>query len=140
MRGWQDAMRETGREPVFTVEGDWSSSSGEEAANQLLDAHPEIDAIFAANDQMALSVLLVAQRRKIRVPEDLALIGFDDLAESAYFFPPLTTMRHDQFALGAAGVRMLVELIEAEREEKAILRQATIIAPILITRSTTQNC
>jgi LacI family transcriptional regulator len=139
MRGWQDAMKEAGREPAFSGEGNWSSSSGEDAAHQLLNAHTEIDAVFAANDQMALSVLLVAHRRKIRVPEELAVIGFDDLAESAYFFPPLTTVRHDQFALGAWGVRMLVECIKAEQEEKAFSRQATIIPPILITRSTTRN-
>jgi LacI family transcriptional regulator len=139
MRGWQDAMKEAGREPVFSMEGNWSSSSGEEAAHQLLNAHPEIDAILAANDQMALSVLLVAHHRKIRVPEELAVIGFDDLAESAYFVPPLTTVGHDQFALGAWGVRMLVECIEAEQEDKAFSPQATIIPPILITRSTTRN-
>jgi LacI family transcriptional regulator len=137
MRGWQDAMKEAGREPDFSVEGNWSSSSGEEAASQLLDSHPEIDAIFAANDQMALSVLLVAHRRKICIPEELAVVGYDGLAESAYYFPPLTTVHQDLYTLGSHGVRMLVGLIEAERQEWTAPLQATVVSPKLIPRSTT---
>jgi LacI family transcriptional regulator len=137
MRGWQDAMKATGRDPVFSVEGNWSASSGEDAANQLLNAHPETDAIFVANDQMALGVLLVAHQRKIRIPEDLAVVGFDDLAESAYCFPPLTTVPQDHFALGAHCVRMLVEQIEAERKGMAISPHAVVISPVLVIRSST---
>ncbi len=137
LRGWQDAMKEADLKPEITVEGNWSSGSGEEAANQLLDAHPGIEAVFAANDQMALSVLLVAHRRNVRIPEDLALVGFDDLAESAFFYPPLTTIRQDQFTLGSNGVSMLVDMITSAREEKNAPLQANVIPPELIIRSTT---
>ncbi len=114
-QAWEDVLRQAGL-PVaesHTVEGSWSSASGEAAFRQLLEQYPTMDAVFVANDQMALSVLQVACRCGKRVPQDLAVVGFDDLAESAYFWPPLTTIRQDQRELGAQAVLSLVNRIEA---------------------------
>ncbi len=136
LRGWQDALREAGLDPIVCVEGNWSSSSGEQAALKLLENH-HVDAVFSANDQMALSLLLVAQRRGMRIPNDLAVAGFDDLAESAYFYPPLTTIHQDQFALGSRSVNRLVDIINIYQEGKVPEPMVEMILPELVVRSTT---
>jgi LacI family transcriptional regulator len=114
-RGWEDALRAANLQAAvsMTVEGNWSSASGEAAFSQLLDSFPELEAVFVANDQMALSVLQVCQRRGRRVPQEIAVVGFDDLAESAYFWPPLTTIRQDQTEAGSRAVHELVNRVEA---------------------------
>lgn len=74
---------------------------------------PEATAIFVANDQMALGVLLALHERNRRVPEDVSVIGFDDVPDSAYFTPPLTTVRQDFDRVGRASLRLLLDQIEA---------------------------
>ncbi len=114
-RAWEDTLRTAGQEPEtgLCVTGNWSAQSGAEAFIQLLDSFPALDGIFVANDQMALSVLQIACRRGLCIPDDLAVVGFDDLAESAYFWPPLTTIRQDQTELGRCAVYELVNRVEA---------------------------
>ena len=81
--------------------------------NELLKRHPDLDAVFAGNDQMALGVLRAAHLAGLRVPADLAVAGFDNLHESAYFWPPLTTVNQDLKAIGGEAVRALNRLIDA---------------------------
>lgn len=99
--------------------GNWSSASGRAAAEQLFDQYPEMDAVFVGNDQMALGVLQLAAERGIRVPQDLGVVGFDDIPESAYFWPALTTINQDQHRLGTSAVRLLIEMIDARQKEAA---------------------
>ncbi len=86
-RGWQKTLNAHGLDASeqHCVEGNWSSKSGERAFIQLLKSFPEMDAVFVANDQMALSVLRQACRRGIKVPDKLAVIGFDDIPEISLF-------------------------------------------------------
>jgi len=133
--GWQDALQAAGVLPadLRSEEGDWSSASGERAIGRLLANYPEMDAVFVGNDQMALSVLQIACRRDIRVPQDLAVVGFDGLPETAHFWPPLTTVYQDQQLLGRTAVEELVRMAEAsgkgrdENEPQAILLQPELI-------------
>jgi len=113
--GWQDALRNVGIEaiPNSCVEGNWSSGSGEQAFRHLLDQYPEMDAVFVANDQMAMGVLQVACREGIKVPEEMGIVGFDGLVESAYYWPPLTTVFQDLHTLGCTAVKELVKIIES---------------------------
>jgi DNA-binding LacI/PurR family transcriptional regulator len=84
---------------------------------------------------MALSVLQFACQRKIQVPEELAVVGFDGIAESAYFWPPLTTVSQDQHLLGCTVVRELVQNIERGRQEKGIIKpKVEWLQPELIIR------
>ncbi|MEJ2212405.1 MAG: LacI family DNA-binding transcriptional regulator [Anaerolineae bacterium] len=85
--GWHDALRDAGLPPdEGQVEvGEWASASGERAIGHLLERHPDLDAVFVGNDQMALGVLQAACRQGIRVPHDLAVVGFDGLPEAAHY-------------------------------------------------------
>jgi LacI family transcriptional regulator len=119
------------------VEGNWSCSSGEAAFEQLLRSCPEMDAVFVANDQMALSVLQLANCRGIKVPGELAVIGFDNMAESAYFWPALTTIHHNQHELGGRAVQEVVGQIEAGQRDEAIQQNTILLTPELIARAST---
>ncbi|EGX56895.1 LacI family transcriptional regulator [Streptomyces zinciresistens K42] len=100
---------------AFQVEG------GAEAMEQLLDAHPQLDAVFAASDGMALGALQVLRRRGRLVPENVSVIGFDDLAGARHANPPLTTVRQPVRALGHEMARMLVGAIDGQDPSPLIL-------------------
>ena len=112
--GWWDAHRDAGAAAGPRFEGNWSSASGAAAFRQMLSVQPDLDAIFAGNDQMALGVLHVAHERGIRVPDDLAVVGFDGLPESAEFTPSLTTVNQPLGELGRLAVDELLAHVRAE--------------------------
>ncbi|UNK71380.1 LacI family DNA-binding transcriptional regulator [Microbacterium sp. H1-D42] len=112
-RGWRDALAASGAEAPEIARGDWSAASGFEQTERMLAAGaPDLSALFAANDQMALGALRALAEAGRRVPEDVAVVGFDDIADAAQFRPPLTTVRQDFDALGEEAVERLVALIE----------------------------
>ena len=133
--GWQQTLLSAGVAPTEIVaeKGDWSAASGEQAIGHLLEHYPQMDAVFVGNDQMALGVLQLACQRGIRVPQDLAVVGFDGLPETTHFWPPLTTVYQDQQQLGRVAVQRLVRMIESspedssEREPEAIWLQPELI-------------
>jgi DNA-binding LacI/PurR family transcriptional regulator len=94
-----------------------------------------MDAVFAGNDQMALSILQVACRRGIRVPDDLAVVGFDGLSEAAHYWPPLTTVYQDLQLLGSTAVQELIRAIDAYRLRPGTFEPSTmLLRPELIVR------
>jgi LacI family transcriptional regulator len=135
-RGWCEALQAVGLEALdqHCVEGDWSPVSGKEAFSQLFEKFPDMDAVFVANDQMALSVLSEASRLSINIPEQLSVIGFDGIPESAYFYPPLTTIYQDFQTLGGQAVQCMVEMIHARQENRSVIPQSGLIQPTLIVR------
>ncbi|MGP8207737.1 MAG: LacI family DNA-binding transcriptional regulator [Acidimicrobiales bacterium] len=110
--GWLSALEGSGAEVTSALSGDWTARSGYRAGRSLAGV-PEATAIFVANDQMALGVLLALHECHRRVPEDVSVIGFDDIPESAYFTPPLTTVRQDFDQVGRASLRLLLDQIES---------------------------
>jgi LacI family transcriptional regulator len=135
--GWQDALSGAGIRVAdhHFESGTWSSKSGVKAIRRLLDGYPEMEAVFAANDQMALGVLQVACQRGLQVPGDLAVIGFDDIPESAHYWPPLTTVAQGQQKLGCLAVQELLQIIEARRQSKVVSNpKAILLQPELIVR------
>ncbi len=140
-RGWHETLRSAGIETSeqHCTEGNWSSSSGEQAFIQLLESFPDMDAVFVANDQMALSVLREASRRGIRVPDQLAVVGFDGIPESAYFCPSLTTISQDLQLLGEQAVQNVVELIQARHGNQSIVAQSRFIKPSLVVRESSKH-
>jgi LacI family transcriptional regulator len=135
-QAWKDALETAGIPPAdaHVIEGNWSSSSGETAFEQLLQSYPELDSVFVANDQMALSVLQTAHRRGRRIPADLAVVGFDNIVESAYFWPSLTTINHNQHEMGCRAVHELVGQVEAVHRDESIDPQNITLTPELVIR------
>jgi LacI family transcriptional regulator len=135
-QAWQETLNEAGIgvKDIHCREGNWSSSSGEAAFEKLLESFPQMDAVFAANDQMALAVMHVAMRRHIRVPEDLAVVGYDNFAESAYFWPSLTTINYNHYELGCRAVEEVVKQIEAAHREYQIEPETILLLPDLVLR------
>lgn len=98
-RGWRETLERHGAEVPPVLRGDWSPASGY-AAGRELAKKPGLDAVFAANDQMALGLLRAFTEAGIAVPGDVHVAGFDDVPEAAYFTPPLTTVRQDFIEVG----------------------------------------
>ncbi len=135
-KGWQDTLKKNGIrvKEDHCIEGNWSSASAQQAFQQLLDRYPEMDAVFVANDQMALTVLRMACQKELRVPQDLAVVGFDNIAESAYFWPSLTTVNHNQQELGGRAVTELANQIEAVQNNECVEPQNILLKPELVVR------
>lgn len=107
-RGWREALADAGAPAPEVVRGDWSPDAGFAAGAALATA----SAIFCANDQMALGLLRALAEAGRRVPEDVSVIGFDDVPDAANYRPPLTTIRQDFTALAQRAVGALVAEIE----------------------------
>lgn len=140
-QGWIDTLLNAGLDvsEEYWTEGDWSAKSGELAFIQLLEKYPEMDAIFVANDQMALSVLQQAHLRGVSIPDELSVIGFDNIDEAEYFFPALTTIEQDFQLLGETAVRNLVEMIDAQQKNISVQSKIEFIEPKLIIRKSTKK-
>lgn len=134
--GWREIMADSGLiEPEeFIVNGDWSAASGETGLHNLLAKSPHIEAIFASNDQMALGALKAARQLGIKVPYDLGVVGFDDIPESAYFYPSLTTIRQSAISLGALAVVQMCSYINARQRNEEFEPDVSWIEPELIIR------
>jgi LacI family transcriptional regulator len=136
--GFEDALMEAGLEvnEELVFEGDWSPGSGERGIIELLKKDYKLDGLFVSNDQMALGVLKATRQTGKRIPDELAIVGFDDIPEAAYFYPPLSTVRQDVVELGFCAVKELGFLIEVIREgkKKVIKPKTTLIQPELVIR------
>lgn len=139
LAGWRTALLEAGREPAADLieEGDWWAASGEACLQKLLARRPDLDAVFACNDQMALGVLRCCHARGLRVPEDLAVVGFDSTPESAYFWPSLTTVRQRLAQLGHIAVAELHRMIKAREQGEETAPTIRNLQPSLIVREST---
>jgi LacI family transcriptional regulator len=139
--GWKSALISAGIEAreEHCTEGNWSSSSGEVAFKQLLSQYPNMDAVFVANDQMALSVVQVSCQGDIAIPQQLGVVGVDGLPETPYYPTPLSTIVLDQYLLGCTAVEEIVLAIEKSREHSYHENQRTIIlSPELLVRESSQ--
>jgi DNA-binding LacI/PurR family transcriptional regulator len=115
LRGYREALLGIGdlASAARVASGDFTEISGQRATERLLAEHPDLDAIFAASDLMALGALRALREAGRRVPEDVAVVGFDDAAMAAYSDPPLTTVRQQVELMGQEMVRLLLARIAA---------------------------
>jgi LacI family transcriptional regulator len=113
LRGYRDALAEAGlpADPELVEEADWTTAGGHAAAGRLLDRHPSITAMFVQNDLMAIGVLGALHERGLRVPEDCAVVGCDDLPIVAHTIPPLTTVHVPFYETGERAVALLLDRI-----------------------------
>ncbi len=128
--GWRDVLRSRKRGVPRAHRGDWSPRSGF-VAGQALASDPRVTAIFVANDQMALGVILALRQAGRHVPADISVVGFDDTPESEFYDPPLTTIRQDLGDVGRRSVELLLEVM-AGGDDRRIR-----IAPSLVVRNST---
>ncbi|WP_405778417.1 LacI family DNA-binding transcriptional regulator [Streptomyces sp. NBC_00859] len=112
LAGFRDAMALHGHPDVPVAEGGFTLHSGVEAMVRLLDEHPDLDGVFAANDLMAQGACLVLREHGRRIPEDVAVVGFDDSSVAVACRPPLTTVRQPVEKMAAEMARLLQERIE----------------------------
>lgn len=137
MLAWKDTLTEFGLEvrDAHWTEGNWSSASGALAGEKLFEQYPEMDAIFVGNDQMALAVIQVAYQRGLNIPKDLGIVGFDNIPESAFFYPPLTTVQQDQYAVGKVAVEETIKMIKSGWHGlEPIESKSIVLAPALVVR------
>jgi DNA-binding LacI/PurR family transcriptional regulator len=132
VEGWRSALAEAGAPEPELLAGDWSAASGYRIGRQIA-ADRQITAIFCGNDHMALGLLRALSEQGRRVPADVSVAGFDDIPESAYFQPPLTTVRQDFGELGRRALDALVEMINGSQKSRPCLR----IPPHLLARAST---
>ncbi|MCS3444636.1 DNA-binding LacI/PurR family transcriptional regulator [Microbacterium phyllosphaerae] len=126
-RGWRETLVAAGIEPPAVARGDWSAEAGFAAGDALGAA----SAVFCANDQMALGLLRALAEAGRRIPEDVSVIGFDDVPDAANYRPPLTTIRQDFTALAHRAVDLLV----AEIEGTAGVEASAVVPTLLVERA-----
>jgi LacI family transcriptional regulator len=137
MAAWKDVLTKIGLEVAdrHCVEGNWSCASGALAIEKLYDQYPDMDAVFVANDQMALSVMQFFAEKRIRIPADIGVVGFDNIAESAFFSPPLTTVQQDQHSVAKVAVAEVIKIIESGWHGLDLVEpKSMILSPTLVVR------
>ena len=132
--GWREALAEAGAPEPELMRGDWSARTGYEFGRELT-ARPEVTAVLCGNDAMALGFLRAAAERRRRVPDDISVVGFDDIPEAAFYWPPLTTVRQDFGTLGVLALNTLMRLIARDGAEHPGGRSAPPLVPELIVRA-----
>jgi DNA-binding LacI/PurR family transcriptional regulator len=128
LAGYRSAMAEMGAETSGLITyGDLRQASGEHAMNRLLDRHPDIDAVLAASDQMAVGALRALHRTGRRVPDDVAVVGFDDAPIAGRVRPRLTTVRRPIEEMGARLARELLRRIAGAPDRNVVLDTELIV-------------
>jgi LacI family transcriptional regulator len=135
MRGYRAALEAAGLPfvPGLIAPGNFTEDSGCKAVERLLDSRERFSAIFCANDQMAFGAALALYRRRLRVPDDVSLVGYDDLSSSVYTIPPLTTVHHPVYELGVTAADAMLQLLAGQTPTLALP------PPRLIVRESTRS-
>lgn len=137
LRGYRSALEAAGLAyvPELMIPGDFTEASGLMAVERLIDSGEPYTAIFASNDQMALGAGLALHRRRLRVPQDVSLVGFDDLASSVYAIPPLTTVHNPVMELGQLAAQAMLQMLAGKPPTQVlptprlVLRESTRTFP-----------
>lgn len=126
--GWRNTLLDAGAEIPPIIAGDWTPKSGYEAGTVLAQM-PEVTAIFASNDHTALGLLCALHEHGRTVPDEVSVVGFDGVSESAYYIPPLTTIRQNFAHVGERAMASLLSLLGGAPPDHEVL------APELVLRS-----
>ncbi|MFD0685968.1 LacI family DNA-binding transcriptional regulator [Actinomadura fibrosa] len=132
--GWRATLAAEGREIPEVLQGDWSARSGYELGRRIA-RDPSVTAVFAASDTMALGLLRALDEAGRRVPEEVSVVGFDDVPESSYFSPPLTTVRQDFGEVGRRAFMLMLDSIAPPGFGRC--RGRDLVEPELVVREST---
>lgn len=128
LAGFQETMARHGHPYIPIVEGDFSHDSGETAMQRLMAEHPDVDGVFIANDLMAQGALLVLRDHGRRIPDDVAVVGFDDSSAALACRPQLTTVRQPMEDMAAEMTRLLLSHVEEpERRVTSVIFEPTLV-------------
>ena len=133
LRGWRAELSEAGYAVPAALVGDWSPGSGYRIGQQLLAGGKLPTALFAANDLMAIGLIRALVEAGVSVPDQVSVVGFDDIDATGFLLPPLTTVRQDLVTLGRLGVERLLSRIDGDEPGDPVLRQP----PELVLRAST---
>jgi DNA-binding LacI/PurR family transcriptional regulator len=128
--GWRRALREAGATEPEVITADWSARSGYEIG-QKLATRDDVTAVFCGNDNIAVGLVRALTEQGRQVPDDISVVGFDDVPEAGYYLPPLTTVRQEFLELGRSALSALVERISGAGEVGRRVR----VAPELVVRA-----
>jgi LacI family transcriptional regulator len=133
--GYRLALKQAGItfDPELVIPGDFTETGGLKAVDRLLERKLHFTAIFAANDQTAIGAALGLYRRHLRVPEDVSLVGFDDLAPARFSIPPLTTVRQPVYEMGRQAAVAMLDMLRGEAPGMVPLPH-----PLLVRRESTR--
>lgn len=136
--GYLDAIKKGSLPPdeALIKEGNYTPASGFEAMQSLLSSAPRLTAVFVASDVVAMGAILAIKRAGLNIPDDVALVGFDDISLAEYFEPPLTTVRLPAYGLGWAGAERLIRVMRGEGLDKYGL---LLESELVIRQSSTGN-
>jgi DNA-binding LacI/PurR family transcriptional regulator len=126
LAGYQQAVHAAGLLPAPPVEGDWTARSGFEIGQRLAQ-RSDVSAVFCANDHMAIGVLRALSEAGRRVPDDVSVVGFDDIPEAPYLIPPLTTVRQDFTAVGRRAIEILQAAIAGAAQPDRLIRPELVV-------------
>ncbi len=133
--GWRDTLRRAGRPVPEPLQGGWTARGGHEAGRRLA-ADPGVTAVFAANDPTALGIVRGLQDAGRRVPEDVSVVGFDDVPEAPFYGPALTSVRQGFPQLGELAVTTLLDLVSGVDVPAGRTPDRTV-EPVLVVRAST---
>ncbi|MEW6703870.1 MAG: LacI family DNA-binding transcriptional regulator [Pseudomonadota bacterium] len=133
--GYRRALQQAGIafDPALVMPGDLTEAGGLLAVNRLLDSRVHFTAIFASNDQAAIGAALGLYRRNVRVPDDVSLVGFDDVAPARFAIPPLTTVRQSVYETGAQAAQAMLDLLRGNAPS------VSLPPPALVPRESTRR-
>jgi LacI family transcriptional regulator len=133
--GYFDALAAAGipADPQLVVQSDFTEAGGLMSVSRLLERDMHFTALFASNDQMAIGAALGLHRRKLRVPDDVSLVGFDDLIMARYSMPPLTTVRQSVYEIGSQAAKAMLDMLRGNAP------QAQLPQPELVSRESTRR-
>lgn len=136
LKGYARALYRAGRiyRDDYVVNADFEFAGGVAAMEQLLTVSPRPDAVFAGNDAMAVGVYQALYQAQLRIPEDIAVIGYDDIELSRYLTPPLSTIHQPKDTLGQLAIDLLLHRIEGKVEEEQV---SLVLTPELVLRKST---
>jgi DNA-binding LacI/PurR family transcriptional regulator len=134
-KGWLATMKDNGLASPVSVEGDFNIEGGYQAMCQLLDSGQNFSAVFISNDSMALGAHTALRTRGLHVPEDISIVGFDDIPEAAHIMQGLTTVHQDFEQLGLLALEYVVSLID--NPDTPVYQR--VLVPKLVVRGTTQR-
>jgi DNA-binding LacI/PurR family transcriptional regulator len=136
--GFEAALEDRGIHPAWVSDGTFSLDSGRAQAESLFSSPPASrpSAIVAANDLLALGVLLAVRERGLSVPDNMSIVGFDDITYARLSDPPLTTVRQPAREMGSAGARLVFRRLDGEGGSPEVV----VLRPELVIRSSTARC